>query len=97
VSGLAAVTETVDSYAVRVMVTDAWDHVALSVSPRTTVTSLKREALARTLTRARAPLDGYSVKFGGALVLDESATLEAIGAGPNAALIVLPSRRRPVL
>ena len=80
-------------YVVRVMVLDAWDHVSVQVGPDTTVAELKREAL----TRARGvppARDDYEVKFRGALVQDEQLTLGALGAGPNAALIVLPDHRR---
>lgn len=80
---------------VRVMVLDAWDHVAVQAGPETTVAEVKREALGRALHRAPDP-DAYGVKFRGAQVLDEGTTLGALGAGPNAALIVLPTRRRPV-
>lgn len=82
--------------AVRVMVTEVWDQVVLSVDPTTTVTELKREALIRAVKRPELPLDEYEVKFRGALVLDESLTLAALGAGPNAPFIVLPARRQPV-
>ena len=82
-------------YLVRVMVLDAWDHVTVQVGPETTAAELKREALAR--AHGMAPvLDDYQVKFRGALVLDEQTTLAALGAGANAALIVLPAKRRPV-
>ena len=82
-------------YLVRVMVLDAWDHVTVQVGPETTAAELKREALAR--AHGMAPvLDDYQVKFRGALVLDERTTLAALGAGANAALIVLPAKRRPV-
>jgi hypothetical protein len=83
-----------DRFAVRVMVTDAWDQVFLAVDPHTTVASIKRQALARALKRDHP--DDYIVKFRGGAVRDESITLEALGAGPNAPFIVLPARRRPV-
>lgn len=82
-------------YIVRVMVLDAWDHIAVQVGADTTVAELKREALGRALSRAPDPND-YEVKFRGARVFDEQITLAALGAGPNAALIVLPAHRRPV-
>jgi len=89
------VTALAQRYAVRVMVLDAWDHVTVHVAPETTVAELKREALAR--ARGVGPdHDDYQVKFRGALVTDERLTVTALGAGPNAALIVLPARRRPV-
>jgi len=36
------------------------------------------------------------VKFRGAQVLDETISVGALGAGPNAPFIVLPARRQPV-
>lgn len=82
--------------AVRVMVTDVWDQVFLAVAPLTTVADLKRQALAQALKRDGIREHDYIVKFRGGLVLDESATLAALGAVPNSAFIVLPARRQPV-
>ena len=84
------------TFAVRVMVTDVWDQVVLSVAPSTTGAELKREALARALRRADIPLERYIVKFRGAPVLDESVTLAGLGAGPNSPFIVLRAHRQPV-
>jgi len=89
-------TAVADRFAVRVMVTDAWDQVFLAVGPETTVAELKRLALGRALKRTDLPGAEYVVKFRGAAVLDESVTLRALGAGANAPFIVLPARRRPV-
>jgi hypothetical protein len=88
------VTAGPDRFAVRVMVTDAWDQVFLAVDRQTTVGSLKRQALVRALKRGDP--NAYLVKFRGGAVQDESTTLAALGAGPNAPFIVLPARRRPV-
>ena len=88
-------TVAADRYAVRVMVTDAWDQVFLAVTPETTVADLKRQALTRALKRSDLPASAYVVKFRGAAV-DESTTLRALGAGANAPFIVLPARRRAV-
>jgi hypothetical protein len=88
-------TATATTFPVRVMVTDAWDHVSLQVHPEMTVADMKREALARALVRPPEPAESYQVKFRGALVLDERATLRTLGVAPNSALIVLPARRRP--
>lgn len=85
-----------DRFAVRVMVTDAWDQVFLAVGPDTTIADLKRQALVRALRRAPLPVDQYIVKFRGALVEDEGTTLATLGAGANAPFIVLPGRRLPV-
>jgi hypothetical protein len=89
-------TEVAERFAVRVMVTDAWDQVFLAAGPDTTVAELKRQALARALKRNDLPGSEYVVKFRGAGVTDESTTLSALGAGANAPFIVLPARRRPV-
>lgn len=79
---------------VRVWVPDVWDIVSLEVSPEWTVARLKAEAFERATGR-QPPGDAYEVKFRGGLVLDESATLAALGAPHNASFIVLPANRRP--
>ena len=80
---------------VRVTVTDAWDTVDLAAEPATSVAELKREALRRAVGAAASPED-YIVKFRGALIMDEAATLASLGAAPQAPFIVLPARRHPV-
>jgi len=90
------VTAVSGRFAVRVMVTAVWVRVVIAVEPTTTVLELKREALSRALKRSSVPLDDYVVKFRGAALLDESATLAAVGAGANAPFIILPARRQPV-
>ncbi|HYK81984.1 MAG TPA: hypothetical protein VEU55_02480 [Gemmatimonadales bacterium] len=89
-------TAVAERFAVRVMVTDVWDQVFLAVTPSTTVAELKRHALAQALKRRTLRLEDYVVKFRGAAVLDETTTLAALGAGANAAFVVLPARRQPV-
>lgn len=89
-------TALAERLTVRVMVVDVWDQVLLTVAPTTVVAELKRSALERALGRRALPIEDYVVKFHGALVLDESITLGALGAGPNAPFIVLPRRRQPV-
>ena len=79
---------------VRVMVQDAWDLISLTFPPAATILELKQRALALT-HRAGKPED-YEVKFRGAAVLDEGRSLAESGVVPNAALIVMPRRRRPV-
>jgi len=84
-----------EKFAVRVMVTPAWDQVTVAVDEATAVAELKRRALEKALQRpVRA--EEYIVKFRGAQVLDETVSLGALGAGPNAPFIVLPARRQPV-
>jgi hypothetical protein len=84
-----------ERYAVRVMVTTAWEQVALQVDDSTTVAQLKHEAL-RAALKTTAGEEGFVVKFRGASILDESITLRQLGAVPNAPFIVLPARRQPV-
>ncbi|HWA56812.1 MAG TPA: hypothetical protein VG692_06150 [Gemmatimonadales bacterium] len=79
---------------VRVMVQDAWDQVNLDLPASATVSELKQRALA--LTHQVGKAEEYEVKFRGAAVLDEGRSLSETGVVPNAALIVLPRRRRPV-
>ena len=83
-------------FPVRVMVTDVWDQVSLTVAPTTTIADLKRAALTQALKRRSMPLQDHVVKFKGAQVLDESTTLAELGAVPNSPFIVLPARRQPV-
>jgi hypothetical protein len=84
-----------ERYAVRVMVTAAWEQVSLQVDDTTTVAQLKYEAL-RAALKTTAGAEGCVVKFRGAPILDESITLRQLGAVPNAPFIVLPARRQPV-
>lgn len=83
-----------ERYAVRVMVTSAWETVTVQVDDHTTVARLRHEAL-RTARKTTEDEESFVVKFRGAAV-DESATLGALGAVPNAPFIVLPGRRQPV-
>lgn len=78
---------------VRVMVQDVWDEVRMSAAASSSLGDLKRRALA--VTRVMRDPDGYVVKFRGAEVADD-ATLDEAGVVPDANLIVLPRRRRPV-
>jgi hypothetical protein len=80
---------------VRVMVTDAWDSVALEAPPDVTLAEVKRRALAQATGRSMDPME-YQIKYRGGLVLDEGATVANLGLPDGAPLIVLPRRRRPV-
>ena len=84
-----------ERYAVRVMVTPVWEQVSVQVDDSTTAAQLKHEALRAALKTTRDE-QAFIVKFRGALVLDESVTVGALGAGPNSPFIVLPARRQPV-
>ena len=78
---------------VRVTVTDAWDEVPLELAATATLGELKRQAL----EYARVPRDpsSYLVKYRGAEVADDLSLAEA-GVVPNAGLVVLSRKRRPV-
>jgi hypothetical protein len=78
----------------RVKVEDAWDEVLVDMPPATSLGELKRRALQ--LTRVTGDPAGYVMKFRGAELSDESRSLSDAGLVPNAALIVLARRRRPV-
>lgn len=92
---MTAATPVGERYAVRVMVTPAWETVTVQVEDTTTVARLKHEAL-RAALKTTANEAAFTVKFRGATVLDEAMTLGALGAVPNAPFIVLPTRRQPV-
>jgi hypothetical protein len=80
--------------AVRVTVLDTWEEFPLATSAGTTVTEVKRQALAS--ARVTGPADAYVVKYQGAELPEGSTTLAEAGVRPNGALIVLPRRRTPV-
>ncbi len=79
---------------VRVMVQDVWNEVSLELPANTSLGEVKRLALER--TRVNRDPDDYLLKYRGAEQQDESLTLAAAGVVPNAPMIVLPRRRRPV-
>ena len=83
-----------DTLRLRVTVQDAWDAVALEMPGTASVAELKLRALVLTHV-ANDPAD-YEVKYRGASLRDESASLASAEVVDNAALIVLPARRRPV-
>ncbi|HXG97744.1 MAG TPA: hypothetical protein VNJ06_11620, partial [Gemmatimonadales bacterium] len=95
VAGGGRMTAVGERYAVRVMVTPAWEQVPVQVDDATTVAQLKHQALQAALKTTENERS-FVVKFRGAQVLDESTTMRALGAVPNAPFIVLPARRQPV-
>lgn len=90
-----AAVAAVSRFPVRVMVVPAWDSVEIQADETTTIAQLKRDAL-RAALKTAADEQIHVVKFRGAPILDETITLRALGAGPNAPFIVLPGRRQPV-
>jgi hypothetical protein len=79
--------------ALKVRLGDTWQELDLDATGDESVASLKNRALA---AQKRVAGAGYEVKFGGALVRDESATLASLGATDGSSFIVLARRRRPV-
>jgi hypothetical protein len=78
----------------RVMVQDVWNEVPLAFDAVRSVGELKAVALARSHV-VRDPSE-YEVKYRGATLSNEAGSLAQAGVVPNANLIVLPRRRRPV-
>lgn len=78
----------------RIMVQDAWDEVSLDLPSTTSLADAKRRALQA--AQVRGDPNAYLLKFRGAELRDESRSLAEAGLVPNAALIVLSRRRRPV-
>ncbi len=81
--------------AVRVEVPEVWDVVRLDAAAGAPVAEVKRAALA-TLLSGTASADDYVVKLNGATVLDEGASLAAVGALDGSIFLVTHRRRRPV-
>ncbi len=79
----------------KVTLGDTWRPLQLSASPEETVAQLKLRTLAAEAVPAERAGE-YEVKFGGALVRDESQTLAAAKVPDGAALVVLARRRRAV-
>ncbi|HEX5005329.1 MAG TPA: hypothetical protein VFV65_08425 [Gemmatimonadales bacterium] len=79
---------------VRVTVQDTWDTAELSLPADSSVAELKLRALV--LNHVPDDPSGYEVKYRGASLRDETLSLAAAQVVDNAALIVLPVRRRPV-
>ena len=78
----------------RVMVHEAWDEVVLPWQADTPLADLKAAALE--ITRVAGDPGEFVLKFNGAELRDETATVAASGVPVNGALILLRRRRRPV-
>jgi hypothetical protein len=76
------------------MVEDVWDDLRLVVPEGVVLGDVKASALRQAgVTRSA---EEYVVKFRGAELEDEDRTLDDLGVGANASLIILSRRRRPV-
>jgi hypothetical protein len=79
---------------VRVMIEDVWDEVRLDLPSSTPLGDLKAIALRQAGVSGDA--SHYLMKYLGAELQDEDRSLADTGVVPNAALVVLPRRRRPL-
>jgi hypothetical protein len=79
---------------VRVTVEDTWDEVFLELPEQTSLAELKRAALE--YVRVTRDPSEYVLKYRGAELTDEGRSLGEAGLVPNAAVIALSRRRRPV-
>ena len=81
---------------VKVCVTTVWDTIELLADPEvTTIETLKREALNRTMMSDQG-IEDFQVKFLGGLVVDETRTVGESGIPDGGSLIVLPVSKTPV-
>ncbi len=79
---------------VRVMVEDVWNEVSVELPSSTPLGDLKAMALRQAGVAGDA--SHYLMKYLGAELQDEDRSLADAGVVPNAALVVLPRRRRPL-
>jgi len=84
-----------EALALKVTLADTWRPLQFSASPEETIAQVKLRTLAAESVEAGRAGE-YEVKFGGALVKDESQTLAAARIPDGAALVVLARRRRAV-
>jgi hypothetical protein len=75
------------------MVHEAWDTVVVPWQGEQPIADLKASALRQ--VRVMAPPEDYLVKWRGAELRDESATVSAAGIAPGGSVIVLHRQRRP--
>ena len=83
-----------DELRLKVWVEDVWYSVPIAAAPDWAVERVKQEALRAGVGIAVDP-GRYEVKFRGALVTDERASLADLGVPTGAALAVLNAARRP--
>lgn len=82
-------------WTMRVEVPEVWDVVRLDASSATSVLEVKRAAL-DVLLSGTAMVDEYVVKLNGAAVLDERASVAAVGAVDGSIFLITHRRRRAV-
>ena len=80
---------------VRVQLPEAWDTVRVAVSPNEPVLALKVRALAA-LSPENEYHDEFVMKLRGFEVLDENASINAVGGVDGSIFLLTLRRRRPV-
>ena len=81
-------------WTIRVQAEPVWDAVRVMVIPATRVGEVKRAAMAALMPDAD-DVDGYVVKLRGFLV-DESSSLDGVGALDGSTFLIVSRRKRPV-
>ena len=84
-----------ESITVRVEMPEVWDVVRVAVAPTESVLALKLRALAALYTVGESA-EAFVMKLRGFEVLDESASLAAVGAVDGSIFLLTHRRRRPV-
>ena len=79
----------------RITVGDTWTPTVIEAAADERMAAVKARVLAGAHIGA-AEANGYEVKFGGALVRDETRSLGDLGVRNGASLVILSRRRRPV-
>jgi hypothetical protein len=92
--GAIRIGEGAQVVSVRVQVPEVWDVVRVEAAADVSVAEVKRRSL-EVLVSDAIP-DDYVVKLRGFEVLDESESLEAVGAKDGSTFLVSFRRRRPV-
>jgi hypothetical protein len=87
--------ETDDVLHLRVQVPEVWDAVRVEASPDDPVQLVKVHALERLQGGTRGH-DQYVVKLRGWEILDETASLQEVGARNGSSFLITYRRRRPI-
>lgn len=80
---------------IRVEMPEVWDTVRVVASPDETVLAVKTAALEALFPAAEYHAD-FVLKFRGWEILEEAASLDQVGVGDGAILLLTHRRRRPV-
>jgi len=87
--------DAAEVWSVRVQAAEAWDAVRVDVLPLSRVRDVKHAAMAQLLPDV-GHMDDYVVKLRGVEIVNEDASMQAVGAVDGSTLLILSRRRRPV-